>query len=84
MWSYFHWESLFLVPVSPPVRFEGGENCVFFEQTIFEKAWSSAAPALRFLAAPRFFGFFVRPPDHFGDLELTGTKKQASLTTVWF
>ena len=40
----------FLVPVNPPVRFEGGENCVFF--------WGGA-----------------RLPAHFGDLELTGTKK---------
>ena len=23
-------EGFFLVPVSPPVRFEGAENCVFF------------------------------------------------------
>ena len=67
-----------MVPVSPHVRFEGGENCVFFERAIFEKSWSSAAPALRFLADSRFF-LCARPPVHFGDLELTGTKKRASL-----
>ena len=52
--------SLFLVPVGPPVRFEGGENCVFFGRAIFDQFWSSTAPALRFLAVSRFFG--AHPP----------------------
>ena len=27
------WEGFLLVPVRPPVRFEGGENCVLFSWT---------------------------------------------------
>ena len=70
-----HKGSLFLVPVSPPVRFEGAKIAFFFERAIFEKCWWSAALALRFLAVSRFLVFFGRPPVHFVDLELTGTKK---------
>ena len=29
-------EGFFSVPVSPPVRFEGGENCVFFGRAILD------------------------------------------------
>ena len=33
------------VRVSPPVRFEGGENCVFLlDRAIFDQFWSSTAP----------------------------------------
>ena len=48
-----------------------GENCVFFERAIFHQFWSSTAPALRFLAVSRVFLAPVRPPVHFGELELT-------------
>ena len=34
---------LFLVPISPPVCFEGGENCVFFERAIVDQFWPSTA-----------------------------------------
>ena len=50
----------FLVPVSPPIRFEGGENCGFLGRAIFDQFQSSTAPALRFLAVSHFFG--TRPP----------------------
>ena len=53
----------------------------FFERVIFEKSWLSAAPALRFLEVSRFF-LGTRPPVHFGDLELTGTKKQKASLSV--
>ena len=53
---------LFLVPVSPPVRFEGGENCGFFGRAISDHFWSSTAPALLFLAVSRFFCFFCARP----------------------
>ena len=42
----------------------------FFEGAIFDQFWSSTAPG------------FWRPPVHFGDLELTGTQKTASLKTM--
>ena len=47
-------EDFFLVPVSPCVRFERGENCAFFGRAIFDHFWSSTAPALRFLAVSLF------------------------------
>ena len=61
----------------PAHSFSGAKVAFFFERAIFEESWSSAAPAQRFLEVSRFFG--ARPPVHFGDLELTGTKKNASL-----
>ena len=51
----------------------------FFERAIFDEFWSSTAPALRFLAVSRLFW---RPPAHFGDLELMGSKKRASLKVI--
>ena len=67
-------EGFFWFPSARPFNSGGGgdENCVFFERVSFEKAWPSAAPALRFLAVSRFLFFWA--PAHFGDLELTGTK----------
>ena len=63
-------EAIFLVPVSPPVRFEGG---VFlngrFVTNFGRLALSAALPC----------GFTFLTPVHFGDLELTGTKKRLSL-----
>ena len=75
-------EAIFLVPVSPPVRFEG-RKLRFFERAIFDNFWSSNAPrcaSLRFhvFCFLLFFGVGeggARPPANFGDLELTGTKK---------
>ena len=76
--SSCHFREFFFVPVSPHVRFEGGEIAFFFDRAIFDQFWSSTAPALCFLAVLRFFG--ARPPDHFGDLELTGTKNKRMIT----
>ena len=74
---FWNWElpscegNFFLVPVSPPVRFEGGENCVFLNVRFVTNFCRLALSA----ALPCDFTFFWRPPAHFGDLELTGTKK---------
>ena len=66
----------FILRMAKLYSFRGGENCAFFERAIFEKAWASAAPALRFLAVSLLLLFFGRGGAHFGDLELTGTKKR--------
>ena len=69
---------LFWFPLARSFVLRGAKITFFFERAIFEKSWSSTTPALRFLAVSRFFVFCfgARPPARFGDLELTGTKKQ--------
>ena len=48
----------FLVPVSPPVRFEGGENCVFLNGRFVTNFGRLALST----ALPYGFTFFWRPP----------------------
>ena len=47
---------------------------IFILEAFFDQFWSSTALALRFLAVSLFLAPTC-PPAHFGDLELTGTKK---------
>ena len=54
-YSKIHIGKPFVVPVSPPVRFEGAKIAFFLERAIVDKFWSSTAPALRFLAVSLVF-----------------------------
>ena len=54
-------EAFFWFPSARPFVLRGTKIAFFFERVIFEKSWPSAAPALRFLAVPRFFGAPARP-----------------------
>ena len=77
--------SLFLAPVSPLVRFEGGENCVFFWTGDFWKLLVVYRSALRFLAASRFlffFGWRGAPARPFRRPWVDGNQKKASLTML--
>ena len=69
-------ESLFLVPVTLPVRIEGGENCVFLNGRFLTNFGHLSLIAAIPCGFTLFWGVEMgRPPAHFGDLELTGTKK---------
>ena len=66
-----------MVHIRPLVFFDMAKIAFFFGRAIIDHFWSSTAPVLRFLVVSRVFG--AHQPVHFGDLELTGTKKTASL-----
>ena len=66
---------LFLVPVSPPVRFEG-VNIAFFLNGRFLKILVVCRSGAAFPCGFTFSFLDARPPVHFGDLELTITKNK--------
>ena len=66
-------EGFFVVPVSPPVRFEGVKIAFFLNGRFLKNLGRLPHPRCVSL---RFHVFLsARPPVHFGDLELTGPKK---------
>ena len=70
-------EGVFLVPVSPPVRFRGTKTAFFLNGRFLKNLGRLPLRRCVFLRFHFFWG--ARPPVHFGDLELTGTKKRLPL-----
>ena len=59
----------------PARSFRGGRKLRFFERAICDQFWPSSAQRCVFLG----FQFFWGVPAHFGNLELTGTRKRLPL-----
>ena len=73
-------EASLLVPVSPLVRFEGGEKFVFLSGQFLKNL---GLLPLRRCVSFRFHVFLgARPPVHFGDRELTGAKNRLPKSTL--
>ena len=71
-----------LVPVSPPVRFEGGENCVFFWTGDFRPVLVvyRSSPYTIILSVEVLYGYFSRKFP-FGNMTKCSVHRRQGLTT---